>query len=704
MHEIALYGSVGDSFWEEESFTPSEVREMLAGLSGPLTVRLNSGGGIATDGKAIHALLTDYPGEVTVVVDGIAASAASLIAMAGDRIVMRDGALMMIHDPAQWFTEGRGTEDDHLAAARVLRVMASAYAGLYAKRAGMTADEARAIMKAETWLDPAAAIEMGFADDAGDGIVAATAAQFDYRLYARAPEHLLANGVPEARRKPKPAVMAMLAGHPAPTSPMKGAPAMADKLTAAQAAENEPDLETEEEMAEDQDKVLAEDHGDDEMAEDQDGTMADGEDEPVAEDDDKAMAKAGPIAAQIIDLTARYGQPPEVAQSILARGLSLPRAIAHLQKLTAEDNPMTMKAAHGQRAKILRDERDTRRAGISAALTARLTRSDPTDDRARPFMDMTMVQMGLALTGQTAPLLSFGQRETAFRMAITHSQSDFPAILEDALNKVLLDAYDFAAPTFRQVGTQITFNDLRPTPLVRTGDFPTLLPVTENGELQHGTFNEGKETALIGSYGRQISVSRAMLINDDLGAIERTISAYGPMIARFMETTAYTAWLTGVLSDGKAVYHADHGNLAGAGAAISVASLSAGEKAIMDQKSIDGEDLGLHPSILLTGTAKRTEARQVVMQTTPTKASDVNPFSGDLTVITTPKVPGNNWYLLVSPDNPACNHVYGFLDGAEAPRVRVDEPFGKQGMAVSIELDFGAGNADHRGGYKNTGA
>jgi ATP-dependent protease ClpP protease subunit len=106
-HEINLSGSVGASWWGEECFTAQSVREQLANLSGPVTVKLNSGGGLATEGAAIYNALVDYPGEVTVEVVAVAASAASLIAMAGDRIVMRLGAWMLIHDPAQPWTEGR---------------------------------------------------------------------------------------------------------------------------------------------------------------------------------------------------------------------------------------------------------------------------------------------------------------------------------------------------------------------------------------------------------------------------------------------------------------------------------------------------------------------------------------------------------------------------------------------------------------------
>ena len=72
MSELRLYGTVGSSFWDEDFFTARQVREQLDGMSGPLTVRINSGGGIATEGQAIYTALRAYEGEVNVVIEGVA--------------------------------------------------------------------------------------------------------------------------------------------------------------------------------------------------------------------------------------------------------------------------------------------------------------------------------------------------------------------------------------------------------------------------------------------------------------------------------------------------------------------------------------------------------------------------------------------------------------------------------------------------------
>lgn len=187
--KLTLSGYVGDSYFGD-GFTHSEVVVALAQIddAADLTVHLNSGGGIATEGSAIHAALSARSGTTNVVIDGIAASAASLIAMAGDMVTMSIGSTMMIHDPSAITL---GTIADHLKTVEGLEALSTSYARVYASKSGMTADECRAIMREETWFTPDQAIEAGFADETSGGKAKAVAA-FDYRAYAHAPRRLVA--------------------------------------------------------------------------------------------------------------------------------------------------------------------------------------------------------------------------------------------------------------------------------------------------------------------------------------------------------------------------------------------------------------------------------------------------------------------------------------------------------------------------------
>jgi ATP-dependent protease ClpP protease subunit len=187
---LTLYGSVGsiDFYSESDFFTDKDVRDALAAHGpGDIAVNLNSGGGIAAQGLAIYNTLKNHKGRITVNIDAIAASAASLIAMAGDRITFREGALLMIHEPsAPCF----GTAAQHRESASRLETFAKQYRGIYAARTGRSDQEIASLMKAESWLDSERAIELGFATDTSEQPAQAYAS-FAYDAYAHAPDFLM---------------------------------------------------------------------------------------------------------------------------------------------------------------------------------------------------------------------------------------------------------------------------------------------------------------------------------------------------------------------------------------------------------------------------------------------------------------------------------------------------------------------------------
>ena len=191
--EIILSGMVGDDFWGD-GFTSGQVIAALAqlGRNADVTIRLNSGGGIATEGAAIHAALAAHKGQVTIIVEGIAASAASLIACAGDVVEMALGSVFMIHDPA---TITWGTAADHQLAIQMLDSLATSYADTYADKTGDPAATMRALMKAETWMTAQEAVDRKFADrlaSANDNAEPSEPSAFAYAIYAKAPETIVA--------------------------------------------------------------------------------------------------------------------------------------------------------------------------------------------------------------------------------------------------------------------------------------------------------------------------------------------------------------------------------------------------------------------------------------------------------------------------------------------------------------------------------
>lgn len=187
--ELVLYGFVGDNFWDM-GFTSREVIDALAevGRDADITVRINSGGGYTDDGVAIYNALVAHKGKVTVIVDAAAFSSASLIAMAGQERIMRKGALMMIHDPSGgvW-----GTAKEMESYTQYLQKQADSMASIYAEVTGEDSSDIREEMKDELWLTAEEAVERGFATAVNDNKTKAVAAH-DYRVYAHAPERLVA--------------------------------------------------------------------------------------------------------------------------------------------------------------------------------------------------------------------------------------------------------------------------------------------------------------------------------------------------------------------------------------------------------------------------------------------------------------------------------------------------------------------------------
>lgn len=165
MTEIVMYGGVG---WEIDA---QGVLAALKDVEGDVTVRMNSGGGDAFEGVAIKNVLRSHAGHVTVIVEGLAASAASVIAVGGaDRLIMRPGAELMIHD-AWTFVDGNAADLEKTAAD--LERTSQAMAEIYADKAGTSPEVMRQMMRDETWFSAQEAVDAGLADAVEDGRVRA---------------------------------------------------------------------------------------------------------------------------------------------------------------------------------------------------------------------------------------------------------------------------------------------------------------------------------------------------------------------------------------------------------------------------------------------------------------------------------------------------------------------------------------------------
>ena len=150
-----------DNFWGDE-ITPKDFREELEAEDGDVTLWINSPGGNVFAASEIYTMLRDYKGKITVKIDAIAASAASVVAMAGDTVLMSPSSLLMIHDPS---TIAMGNTEDMEHAITVLNEVKEAIINAYADKTGLRRNKIAELMTNETWMNAKKAVELGFADD-----------------------------------------------------------------------------------------------------------------------------------------------------------------------------------------------------------------------------------------------------------------------------------------------------------------------------------------------------------------------------------------------------------------------------------------------------------------------------------------------------------------------------------------------------------
>lgn len=159
---LELYGTIAEESWFDDDVTPQLFKDELNAGSGDITVWINSPGGDCVAAAQIYNMLTQYKGNVTVKIDGIAASAASVIAMAGNMVLMSPVSMMMIHNPA---TVAFGDHAEMQKAIDMLAEVKESIINAYVIKTGLSRSKLSHLMDAETWMDANKAVELGFADD-----------------------------------------------------------------------------------------------------------------------------------------------------------------------------------------------------------------------------------------------------------------------------------------------------------------------------------------------------------------------------------------------------------------------------------------------------------------------------------------------------------------------------------------------------------
>lgn len=403
-------------------------------------------------------------------------------------------------------------------------------------------------------------------------------------------------------------------------------------------------------------------------------------------------------AVEIFEVCGKAKLENDVARKFIESGASIETVRKEIIDMISTKE--TIKTAHVEMGG--QDESQTRKEGAEVAL---LHRAMPglfkMEEKGRPYANMSLLRMAEEFVGPRARTMSRSQIARSALMT-----SDFVELMGNTAGKVLRRAYELQPKTFQPFVTQGTLVDYKPVKRIAFGESPELKAIAEGADYELGTVGESAETIQVAKYGRAVHLSDILIQNDDLQAFTRLPQLFGAAAARLESKMVYTDLLLAnpTMADGKALFHADHANLASA-SAIDVAGLSAARKLMRAQKGIDGQDyLDLMPSFLVVGPDKETEAKQMLSaQMVPNSINEVNPFMGSLQLIVDSRIDGNKWFLVASPSSIDTIEV-AYLDGMAGPEVSTETWFDSDVVKYKVKHVVGAKAIDFRGMVYNPGA
>lgn len=412
----------------------------------------------------------------------------------------------------------------------------------------------------------------------------------------------------------------------------------------------------------------------------------------------------------------------DVADDLIARGVSIADASSALIDKVAERQAGSQPETRNSQSTVTGGV-DTavlvaKRSAMMNALDHRCAPNTiKLEETGREFRGMRLVDMARECVemvgGNTRGLMpaeiakaALGCDRQAMRSAGMHSTSDFPLLLGNTVNRTLRAAYEVAPQTWRPLGRQTTVPDFRAVTRAALGDIAALEQIKEHGEYQYGTLEEDGAPIKVAKFGKIIAITWEAIVNDDLGAFTRVPQALGNAAAQTESDVVWSLLLGNPsYTDGVAIFHANHGNLAASGGAINTTTLAAARASMRKQKTKGGAFLNLAPEFLVVGPDKELEAYQFTSSNyVPAKNSDINDSrNAALTVIVDARITGNQWYLYASP-GVVDTFEYAYLEGEQGVFTETREGFEVDGMEIKARLVFGAGWIDYRAGYKNPGA
>jgi ATP-dependent Clp endopeptidase proteolytic subunit ClpP len=695
--EIGIYGYTARVLIEQIKAEADAI-----GAVDNINVYLNSYGGEVFEGFSIYNELKQFKANVTTVINPIAASITSIIAMAGSKLKVFKNSFLMIHNP--WVMTV-GDANAHEKSAELLRMLEEKALDIYSSKTSiLSRDEIRDLMNKETWIDAESAVLYGFADEIVDKdsqepspnqlsdikpIAKMSLPNANYKM-------LFDNSAKIGTNKPN-------AGHK-PTAFQEDRGMIKCKSCAKEIVEGSAHCN----------------HCGWNQSID-----------PLQQASERERAEMKAQAAKqererVIEITAKcqaFGLPKEFESELVNSGVSSEIAASKILDKVGE-----MKSSMSY-IKVTKDGSDNFRRHASNCLmvASGMNRSEQVADDVRKgvaingihaLMQHDLKNHGVDITGLTGEALY----NKSIRMASTGT-SDLPAVLGDIGRKTLVQSYTEAPTTARQWVKTVPVNDFRSQNLVKMSGLGDIQLIPEGAAFKKTRFSDKKETVSVKTKGIAWDATRQAMVNDDLGALLSTPLYMGASVSRQINYDVYESIVGTALAgpnmteDGTALFQAAaarNGNLITSSGVPTVALISAAEKVLMTMPMLSPEKgaktqySNIPARYLITGVTNKTVTEQL-LKTPYDSAKSIpgvyNPYTGIIPIfdatlgaLLSDQSKPYAWYLVA--DQMAMESVVlAVLRGNEVPTIE-SEPSGigeALGISFHCYFDYGIGISDWRG-------
>lgn len=377
------------------------------------------------------------------------------------------------------------------------------------------------------------------------------------------------------------------------------------------------------------------------------------------------------------------------------------RVLTHL----AQESDAKTERSH--RMETVRDETETRRAAMTEAIHHRAFGGE-LSEAARQYRGMNLTDMARVCAEAAGANVRGLSRAEIVELALNnsrgygmHTTSDFPVILANEANRAMMQGYELAGQTFRPLVREVSAPDFKDIVKLRVGNQVDLKEVSEAGEFEIGNLNDAdSERYKLRTYGRIVNISRQVIINDDLGVFNDAAFGFGRSAANLESNLVWGLIINNQrLGDGKPLFHAGHGNIASAGAAVGIDAIDGLDQLIGAQTEPGTNNaLNLYGKYLLVPRTLKLAAQRAIGFVSATEVDKLNPLAGQYEVIAEPRLTRadpKRWYLAAGPES-APTIELAYLEGQRGVYTTSREGFEVDGVQVKGRIDVGVGLMDYR--------